>query len=304
MADKRIKNIAASTRERLLIYAKSKDENYNAILMRFFQERFVARLGLSKYKKHLILKGGFLLLSQHVSPFRPTVDIDMLGIRVNQDPEALKRIIQEIASIELPDGVTFESKDMTSSVIKEDAEYEGLRFTFTARLGVIKSKMQIDIGFDDAVPGGFIDNRLPTILEDSEFPAILHYPFESIIAEKLQAIVYLGYANSRMKDFYDILFLASNNTFSSKRLKKAIAATFRKRETDLENRHFVYEDNYIDVKKALWRAFQRKINATMNRDFESIVEKLNTFLEPLLTAAKSEMIWKPDSWEWKKLQKK
>ena len=301
MADKRIKDIAASTRERLLNYAKSKDENYNAILMRFFQERFVARLGLSKYKKHLILKGGFLLLSQHVTPFRPTVDIDMLGIRVNQDPEALRRIIQEIASIELPDGVTFESKDMTSSVIKEDAEYEGLRFTFTARLGVIKSKMQIDIGFDDAVPGGFIDNRRPTILEDSEFPAILHYPFESIIAEKLQAIVYLGYANSRMKDFYDILFLASNNTFSSKRLKKAIAATFRKRETDLQNRFFIYNEDYKSSKAALWNAFQRKIQMTMNNDFENVLEKLQAFIEPVLTKTKSEMAWQPDLWTWTEL---
>lgn len=301
MPEKKIKNIEASTRARLLNFAKSTGENYNAILLRFFQERFVARLGCSKYKKHLVLKGGFLLLTQHVTPFRPTVDIDMLGIHISNDQEALKKIIQEIGSIELSDGVNFKTDDITSQVIKEDAEYEGLRFSFVAYLGVIRSKMQIDVGFDDVVPGGFIDERLPTILADSEFSSILHYPFESIIAEKFQAIVYLGYANSRMKDFYDILFLASNNTFELNKIRQAIEATFAKRDTDLNKRYFIYDDEYVEEKKAMWTAFLRKINSTSIDDFAESVEKINKFIEPILQAYKVEKTWQPQFWQWDEL---
>lgn len=128
------------------------------------------------------------MLTQHVTPFRPTVDIDMLGIHVSNNQEALKKIMQEIGSINLPDGVRFKTDSVTSQVIKEDAEYEGLRFSFVACLGVIKSKMQIDIGFDDVVPGGFINERLPTILDDSEITSILHYPLWACI-KKLEKTV-------------------------------------------------------------------------------------------------------------------
>lgn len=302
MPGKTIKNSEASIRARLMNYAKKSGENYNAVLLRFFQERFLARLGASKHKSHFVLKGGFLLLTQHISKFRPTKDIDMLGKNIDSQPEHLKILIQEIAKIDLKDGVTFDVNHVNYETIKEGAEYEGMRYSFTARLGKIKSKLQIDVGFGDEVPGGFIDSPLPTLLPDSEFPSILHYPLESIIAEKFQAIVYLGYANSRMKDFYDIIFLAENNSFFLKKLKTALEATFSRRETDIEKRDFIYRADYVSGKRTNWKAFLRKINSPIKYDFAAAVQKINTFLEPVIQTENDSQIWKPDLWVWKDLE--
>ncbi len=98
---------------------------------------------------------------------------------------------------------------------------------------------------------------IATILSDFGVSKILIYPLESVIAEKFQAIVYLGETNSRMKDFYDIIFLASNNSFSSGKVRQAIDATFQKRETDIGRRLFIYQDQYIESKSGLWRLFLR-----------------------------------------------
>ncbi len=217
MAKKTVKDIEASIRARLLNLLKKTGENYNAVLLRFFQERFLARLGSSAYREHFVLKGGLLLLNQHITTFRPTVDIAMLGVAISNNPERLSTVIKEIAVIELNDGVQFDTDTMTIHVIKEDAEYEGLRFTFGVRLGTIRSRMQLDIGFGDVVPIPFTKSALPSLLADFSVPELLFYPLESVIAEKFQAIVYLGLASSRMKDFYDIIFLAENNAFTLKK---------------------------------------------------------------------------------------
>ena len=110
--------------------------------------------------------------------------------------------------------------------MKKDDEYEGLRCTISAQLGKLKSRTQIDIAFGDAVPFQFKKKSIPTILDDFDSPELLIYPMESVIAEKFQAIVYLGEANSRMKDFNDIWFLAQNNIFVSGELNRAIKVTF------------------------------------------------------------------------------
>ncbi len=138
MAKNIIKNIEASARDRLLNLSRTSGENYNAILLRFFQERFLARLGFSPYQEHFVLKGGLLLLTEHVTTFRPTVDIDMLGIEISNDPEKLTTIIKEIAGKELNDNVRFDTERISYGIIKEELDYQGLRFILTARLGKIR----------------------------------------------------------------------------------------------------------------------------------------------------------------------
>ncbi len=301
MPSKTVKNMAASVRARLLNLSKKSGENYNAVLLRFFQERFLARLGFSDYKKHFVLKGGLLLLSRHISAFRPTVDIDMLGIDISNNPEQLSMIIKEIAVLELNDGVRFDADTITYRVIKEDAEYEGLRFTFCVRLGTIKSRMQLDIGFGDAVPMGFTQSIPSPMLNYFPVSELLIYPLESVIAEKFQAIVYLGLASSRMKDFFDILFLAENNVFELQKIKIALEATFVRRETSLENRYFIYEDSYIAEKERMWRTYIKKIGAEKTFDFSQVIKRIKAFMEPVINAEDMEksLIWDSHNWKWK-----
>jgi len=296
--DKSIKNLEASIKSRLLNYARDNGKNYNTILTLFSQERFLARLSISKYRNHFILKGGLLLLAGHISDFRPTGDIDILGTDITNDSQRIKTIIKEIAEIQLSDNIIFNTKKIQVQVIKEDNEYEGLRYIFWAFLGKTRSPIKIDIGFGDTVPDGFKEKELPTLLTGFKAPELLVYPLESVIAEKLEAIVYLGNTNSRMKDFYDIHFLAGNNRFLSLSLKKAITATFQTRGTEIENRIFIYQDEYIDMKSNLWKTFLRKIKSPEINELSEIILKIKAFIEPLLVENVIDGIWDPQKWEW------
>jgi len=294
------KNLEVSIRARLLNISKDTGENFNAILNRFFQERFLARLSRSDFKDFFVLKGGLLLASESISQFRPTIDIDMLAVNIDINVKIVKPMIDSIAQITLPDGVIFDTKNITHQVLKEDAEYEGIRFIFFVYLGKIKSRMQIDIGFGDSVPLGFKERVLPVFLDDLEPPVLLTYPFESVIAEKFQAIIYHGEANSRMKDFYDILFLAKHNEFSMNKLKSALVATFTKRKTDIDKRYFIYDDKYIDLKFRLWSVYLRKINSADSISFVEVIRKIKSFLEPVLKGANVDDVWSIKKWKWEK----
>lgn len=300
--NKNTKDKSASVRSLLMNVAKNTGENYNALLLRFFQERFLARLGSSEYREQFVLKGGYLLLLQHITSFRPTVDIDMLGVRINSNPDTIKQILGEISIIDLKDGVKFDPDWIIYETIQRDTKHEGLRFLISVRLGTIRNKIKIDIAFGDVVPGGFQTAPLPPILDSLEFPKLLHYPFESIIAEKFQAIVYLGFANSRMKDFFDIIFLASYNTVLSRNISNALKQTFKTRDTDIESRFFVYEDEFIRSKTALWKTFIRKIHQTPD-EFAVVISKLHDFIEPVLQPHHDDLYWSSEYWIWETIKK-
>ena len=119
-----------------------------------------------------------------------------------------------------------------------------------------------------------------------------------MIAEKFESIVNLGEANSRMKDFYDILFLAGNNRFISKKVNEAIFATFKRRESDINNRVFIYHKEYIQLKSGLWRAFLRKIQSDEKLEFSEVILKIKSFIEPVISENKPEFVWEPENWTW------
>jgi predicted nucleotidyltransferase component of viral defense system len=248
------KNPEASIHARLLNISKESGENFNALLNRFFQERFLARLSISEYRDTFILKGGLLLAVESISQFRPTIDIDILAANLDNDVEIVLRMIMKIANIPIRDSVRFDTGDIRHEALKADDEYEGIRIKLGASLGKTKTRIQIDIGFGDDVPLGFKKREFPVFLKDFKPPILWTYPLESVIAEKLQAIVSLGEANSRMKDFYDILFLAEYNEFTMGNLKTAIKATFDRRKTDIEEQHFIYKDKYVKLKAGNWKS--------------------------------------------------
>lgn len=210
----------------------------------------------------------------------------------------METVIKQIAAIEYDDAVRYDTDNVIIQILKEDADYEGLRFIFWAHLGKIKSRMQIDIAFGDAVPAGFSKKSMRVMLNDFDAPQVLMYPLESVIAEKFQAIVYLGEANSRMKDFYDILFLAKNTRFTMSNLNKAIYATFQKRDTNIENRFFIYQDAYIKLKSGLWLIFLRKIKSADKAEFSEAVSKIKDFIEPVITLKDMSFKWNRDQWKW------
>ncbi len=188
MAKNQIKNIAASVRARLLTIAKKCGRDFDAVLLQYLQERFLYRLSLSPYRHHFILKGALLFVAYDMSLLRPTKDIDFLGTSTSNDMEVIRRMIVEIAKIEVQDGVTFMTEPVTVEHIKEDAEYEGVRVSLAASLTTARKVLQLDVGFGDVIIAGPLEMDFPVLLGDQPTPRLLVYSRESAIAEKFEAL--------------------------------------------------------------------------------------------------------------------
>ena len=300
MAEKKIKDIPESVRGRLKNIAKRMNRDFDALLLQYFQERFLYRISLSDFCDNLILKGALLLYVKNIGVFRPTKDIDFLGRGIESDPGVIKKILIEIASIDYNDGFNIIPESIEAFTIKEGAEYEGVRVKVKGRLGSIRKTMVFDFGFGDHIIGG------PEILE---FPVLLDYPaprikcytLESVIAEKFQAIVWLNYQTSRLKDFYDILFLAETGDFSSQKLRKAIVSTFKNRNTELKSKGTIFSKFFKNdpSKQVQWQAFLKKNRISKGSNFTDVIDEIKKFLEPLFNLdAESEYKWDRGTSQW------
>lgn len=224
-------NVGASVRARLGALAREKEINLELLLVRYAHERLLYRLGQSTYRQRFILKGAMLQTIWLADPFRPTRDLDLLG-HGDSEPESLRTAFREILAIECDDGVVFDLDGLSVEPIREETEYGGQRIETTARIAGARLKIRIDLGFGDAVTPDADEVAYPVLL-DQPTPRIRAYPKETVVAEKLQAIVALGATNGRMKDFYDIWMMSRHFTFEAALLAKAIAATFARRRTPL-----------------------------------------------------------------------
>src|SRR6202048_730900 len=164
-------------------------------------------------------------------PYRPTRDLDLLGFG-DSDPDAIIGVFREICTLKADDAVVFDIDGLAVDRIRDDAQYGGLRIKTTATVDGAKVRVLVDIGFGDAVEPGLVDTELPVLL-DLPAPRLRSYARETVVAEKFQAMVVLGRANSRMKDFYDIWVLARSFESKGDALARAIAATFARRKTEL-----------------------------------------------------------------------
>ena len=293
-----VKNLPASIRQRLLNKARATNRPFNEILQYYAIERFLYRISRSSYSDKFILKGALMFLAWGASVYRPTRDIDFLGYTTN-DLETVTRVIQEMCVQEVePDGLNFDGSTIQSERIKEDADYEGVRANLTGYLGKAKIPLQIDIGFADVVSPAPIILQYPTILQ-MPAPHLRGYPPESVVAEKLQALVFLGNVNSRMKDFYDLWVLAEQFEFDGQTLQQAIINTFRRRNTMLPKEiPSGLSDTFAAENQAKWRGFLQRLHFEgVPESFVVITQALNRILvPPLQSSANGKLFkgnWKP-----------
>jgi len=221
----------ASVRARLGALARAKGINLELYLVRYALERLLYRLGQSKYRDRFVLKGAMLQTVWLDDPFRPTRDLDLLA-HGDSEAENVKAIFHEILSIDSDDGIAFDLDSLSVEPIRQETDYGGLRLESTAHLAGARIKIQIDLGFGHTVIPDATEIEYPVLL-DSPVPRIRAYPKEAVVAEKLQAIVALGAANGRMKDFYDLWMMSRHFEFDGSTLAKAITATFARRNTPL-----------------------------------------------------------------------
>lgn len=294
-------NLSASILDRLLTLAKQRGDDYNLVLNRFALERLLCRLSTSAHADSFLLKGALLFALWYDDPHRPTRDADLLGFG-QDDAEHLIAVFREVAAMSMEDGIVFDVASVRADAIREDNTYGGTRINLVARIGSARCSLQIDVGFGDAVTPEAQRVVFPTLLNDFPAPTLRVYPVYTVIAEKYQAMVMLGMANSRMKDFYDLAVIARRTELDGETLAGAIAATFARRSTALPTvrpvaltRQFS-EDN---AKVRQWHAFLTK-NRLVSSSLPDTVSLLSLLLWPPTERSAQKRtkgsIWAKDQW--------
>lgn len=305
MKSKPPRDRAASVRQRLLNIAKERGEEFNFVLLRYGLERLLFRLGQSRHAGTFVLKGAMLFPLWSGSPHRATKDMDLLGSGA-PDIGRFVDIFREVAAVDADDGVRFLPDTVAGAAIREEAIYDGIRITLEGCLGVARIPLQVDVGFGDAVTPAPLETSYPVLLADMPNPRLRVYARETAIAEKVEAMVTLGLGNSRMKDFFDIWYLARIFEFDQATLRQAIRATFARRQTPLPDETPVaLTTAFADdpAKATQWRAFIGKSRAVGTAPgLAEVVEVLVTLLKPVLTGDGEDPalahVWRPGPSRW------
>jgi hypothetical protein len=287
------KNLAASVKARLLAQARSRGETFNDLLTRYCIERLLYRLGESKHADRFLLKGAMLFVLWDDRMPRPTRDVDLLAFGSTDSADVVARF-REIVQTEVePDGLEFDAGTISAEELRDDEAYRGLRVKLIARLGKADIPLQIDLGTGDAVTPGPVDADFPTLL-DFPAPHVRAYPIYTVVAEKFEAMVSLGVRNTRMKDFFDVRFLAGRFTFDGATLHVAIRATFERRKTELSASPYPLSDAFAAEpdKQTQWAAFLRRNGLEKAQpDFAAVIRELRHFVGPALVGDPGE--WRP-----------
>ena len=289
---------AASVLAKLKNKAKISGISYQQCLQLFMQEEFLRKLSKSGYEDNLILKGGLFIYTLTNFESRATIDVDFLLRGFSNTIEDVKSMIGKI--IETSTGNDFVS--MTAKGFEEispQRKYHGISTQIIGQIKNVRVPFNVDIGVGDIIVPKAQERRINTQLPDFEKPVIKTYSLESTIAEKFDAILQRFELTGRMKDFYDIYYLARTFDFEGTKLRAAIFETLRKRETPYDRDSFkrilaLSEDE--DMQKR-WRYFLKNIkDGTL--EFAVVIKEMQKFLEPVFDAIVDEEEWKKN-WTFK-----
>ena len=278
-------DIAASVLARLKNKAKESGRSYQLCLQLFCQEEFLRRLEKSQYSENLVLKGGLFIYSVTNFDSRVTVDVDFLLRKVPNTPEQLQTVIETIISTPTGnDFVTFEIKDIAPIAVAK--KYAGIGVSLVARIKNTKTPFSIDFGVGDVIVPKQEKRKIPTQLDDFTAPTVNTYSLETTIAEKIDAILSLMEFSSRMKDYYDIYYLANKFDFDGATLTEALRKTFENRGHTFTAEQFeqVMAFDSDDAMQKKWKAFVRKID-TKTDDYGTVLRMIKEFLTEPFTAA-------------------
>jgi predicted nucleotidyltransferase component of viral defense system len=285
-----LRNVAASVRARLKNVSRDTGEEFELVLRRYGLERVLYRLSQSEHRESFILKGAVLFVVWSPRPHRPTRDLDLLG-RLEADADQLAEIFRHLCRMAEADGLEFPEDAVRTQNLREEEEYGGVRVLFKARLQNIVIPIQIDVGFGDAVTPRPQQIHFPTLLPDFPAPRLRAYTRETVVAEKLHAMVMNDMGNSRMKDFFDVWTLCREFAFEGATLAAAIRATFQRRATALpEATPVALTDAFSQdaSRRTQWNAFLRKGRLDAEgAALDEVVAALRRFLAPPLDALRT-----------------
>ena len=278
-------DIAASVLARLKNKATESGRSYQLCLQLFCQEEFLRRLEKSKYAENLVLKGGLFLYTLTDFDSRVTVDVDFLLRKISNTPEQLRGILEEIIAVHTGnDFVAFEIKDVAPIAVAK--KYAGIGVSIVARIKNTRTPFGIDFGVGDVIVPKQEKRKIPTQLDDFVAPTVNTYSIETTVAEKIDAILSLMEFSSRMKDYYDIYYLANKFDFDGATLTEALKKTFENRGHSFTIEQFeqVMSFDNDEAMQKKWKAFVRKIDIKTD-DYSTVLKTIKVFLTKPFTAA-------------------
>ncbi len=295
---------AISVKDRLKKQAIEEKKTMQDKIVMYGLERTIYRLSISEYAERFTLKGGIFLYALFNGDYtRATTDIDLLAQCISNDIEEMKKVFKEIFSIKCDDALRFDLNTLDVIYITEFKEYHGVKVSILGYLDKTKVPISIDIGFGDIIYPERMKMDFPVLL-DMDIPKVYAYSINSVVAEKFEAFVSLGLANSRYKDFYDIYVLADRYNFDGIELMNAIKETFNHRGTSFDD-IVAFEDGFADDETRLmrWNSFVKKKKAFIKLGFEETVQLLKILLFPIVDAIKKnelfERTWSHEKKMWK-----
>jgi len=285
MTKKEITNLSASIFNKLFALARKEGRDFNDVLMRYLQERFLYRLSVSDYKNKFILKGGFMLTVIDLPASRPTMDIDFAAKQIKNDIAGVEAAFKEICAVKTAedDAVIFDATSIKGESIMEATDYNGIRIKLKAKLGNSITPMKFDVGFGDVITPKTRTAALPAMLGLPQ-PILSIYPLETVIAEKLSAMAEHSLTNSRMKDFYDVYMILTKFDLKLDTLKTAINKTFENRGIALSKDFVIFKEDFYKTKQAQWELFlnNNKLNEADINNFEKVIKTIQKHLGTIL----------------------
>ena len=267
--------------------AKQEEVFYQTILTRYFQERLLYRISQTRYRENFYLKGGALMYAYERFAARPTLDIDFLGTRISNDGTRIAEAFREICSVNYKeDGVQYDCDKIVTQNITEFKDYHGVRLSIPVTMDTIAQVLTMDVGFGDVVTPHPVALDYPLLLEGLPEASILAYSTETVIAEKMHAIIDLADQSSRMKDYYDIYHLLTSFQYDASILQDAINHTFENRHTPYNADTMFFREDFPNnpQMEVRWTAFLRKAAINSALSFPEVVRWLQDTLRPYWTA--------------------
>ena len=276
---------AAAVLARLKNKANESGRTYQLCLQLFCQEEFLRRLEKSKYVDNLVLKGGLFIYAITDFDSRVTMDVDFLLWKVPNTPEQLKTVLEEIITVPAGnDFVTYEIKGIAPIAVTK--KYAGIGASLVARIKNIRTPLNIDFSVGDMIVPKQEKRKIPTQLEDFTAPMINTYSLETTVAEKIDAIINLMEFSSRMKDYYDIYYLANKFDFDGALLAEAMKKTFANRNHSFTVEQFeqVMAFDGDEAMRKKWKAFCPKTDIKTD-DYSTVLKAIRSLLSEPFAAA-------------------
>lgn len=276
-------NTAASVRARLLNLARCEGIDFNEMLVHFGLERMLYRLSASRHRERFLLKGALLFTLWYDVPHRATRDMDLLGVG-HRDMESLAEVFREIAAEVHADGIEYDPASVSVSEIRKESGYGGVRVNLVGNLSGARCRVQIDVGFGDAITPEPEESTYPVLLGDLPAPRLRVYPMYTVVAEKFHAIALLGMTNTRLKDYFDLGLLFERERMDDALLAQAIKATFERRGMHapmVVPVGLTAKFSQDASRQSLWAAFLRK-NGLPLEPLGQVVDRLQAGLAPAL----------------------